>query len=118
MTRYIWILLAMSCLLPEFSAADADGPNFFRVVGVRKVDVLNLRSAPSAHAKQVGQIPPGSVCVRNLGCQGGLSFKEYSTLSASERSRRIKQNPRWCHVEFGGQSGWVHGRYLAEGVCP
>jgi hypothetical protein len=76
MTLYIWILLAISCLLPKFFAADADGPNFFRVVGVRKGDILNLRSAPSVRAENAGQIPPGSSCVRNLGCHGGLSFNE------------------------------------------
>lgn len=118
MTLYVWALLALSCLLPELSAAHADGPDFFRVIRVPKGDVLNLRSAPSARADKVGKIPPGSSCVRNLGCQGGLSFEEYSTISAPERARRIKQNPRWCHVEFRGQSGWVHGQYLAEGGCP
>jgi uncharacterized protein YgiM (DUF1202 family) len=117
-TPPVWFLLALSCLLPGFSSADADGPDFYRVVGVPKGDVLNLRSAPSAHADKVGQIHPGSSCVRNLGCQGGLSFKEYSTISDSERVRRIKQNPRWCHVEFRGQTGWVNGRYLVEGACP
>ena len=111
-------VLCVTCLLFPFAArADADGPDFFVVVGVADDDVLNIRADPGADAEQVGEIPPGAACVRNLGCRGGLSFEEFTTLSEEEKAERLKHNPRWCRVEFEGTIGWVAGRYLAEGSC-
>ncbi len=103
---------------PGPAAAEADGPDFYRVTGVRPNDVLNIRAAPAANAAKLGTIPPGGRCIRNLDCQGVLSFQEFSTLSQAEQARRLKQNPRWCRVEYQGITGWVAGRYLAEGGCP
>ena len=97
--------------------ADADGPDYYRVVGVAPDDVLNIRVEPSPHAEKIGEIPPNSDCVRNLGCQGGLTFEEYTTLTPAEQSARIAENPRWCRIEYQGATGWVAGAYLAEGDC-
>ena len=55
--------------------------------------------------------------MRNLGCQGGLTFQEFQTLNPAEQAERLKQNPRWCRIEYQGVTGWVAGRYLAEGGC-
>jgi uncharacterized protein YraI len=120
MQNTIGALLAMTILALGSGrvAADADGPDFYRVTGVSKGDVLNIRAAPEARAPKVGAIPPDGTCIRNLGCKGGLSFEEFSTLSQSEQAKRLKQNPRWCQVEYQGVTGWVAGRYLAEGSCP
>jgi uncharacterized protein YraI len=120
MQNTIGALLAMTILALGSGrvAADADGPDFYRVTGVSKGDVLNIRAAPEARAAKVGAIPPDGTCIRNLGCKGGLSFEEFSTLSQSEQAKRLKQNPRWCQVEYQGVTGWVAGRYLAEGSCP
>ena len=112
------LALAILALGPDLVAADADGPDFYRVTGVSKGDVLNIRAAPETRAAKVGAIPPDGACIRNLGCRGGLTFEEFSTLSKSEQTRRLKQNPRWCQVEYQGVTGWVAGRYLAEGSCP
>ena len=98
--------------------AEADGPDFYQVTKVAKGDVLNIRSAPNGHAQKVGEIPPDGTCLRNLGCQGGLSFKEYSSLSAPQRKLRLKQNPRWCKVEYHGITGWALGTFLAESGLP
>jgi uncharacterized protein YraI len=117
-TKTIALALIILALGPRPAAAEADGPDFSRVTGVRPNDVLNIRAAPAANAAKLGTIPPGRTCIRNLGCQGGLSFQEFSTLSKAEQARRLKQNPRWCHVEYQGITGWVAGRYLAEGGCP
>ena len=116
----IWALLAMAILVlgSGLVVADADGPDFYRVTGVSKSDVLNIRAAPEARAAKVGAIPPDGTCIRNLGCKGGLTFEEFSTLNKSEQTRRLKQNPRWCQVEYQGITGWVAGRYLTEGGCP
>jgi hypothetical protein len=116
--KRINLALIILMLGPGRATAEADGPDFYRVTGVRPGDVLNLRAAPKADAAKLGTIPPGGTCLRNLGCQGGLSFQEFSTLSKTAQARRLKQNPRWCRVEYQGITGWVAGRYLAEGSCP
>ncbi len=120
-TRNMIVLLPTMTILALGSGpvtADADGPDFYRVTRVSKGDVLNIRAAPEARAAKVGAIPPDGTCIRNLGCKGGLTFEEFSTLSQSEQAKRLKQNPRWCQVEYQGVTGWVAGRYLAEGSCP
>lgn len=98
--------------------AEADGPDFFRAKGVTAGDTLHIRSAPNAHARKLGEIPPDGTCLRNLGCQGGLSFKEFTELTPAQQAQRLRSNPRWCKVEYRGITGWVAGRYLAEGLCP
>jgi hypothetical protein len=97
--------------------AEADGPDFYAVAGVAVGDVLNIRMHPDPHAAKVGEIPPEGTCVRNLGCQGGLTFQEFTELSGEQKAERLKENPRWCKVEYQGTTGWVAGRYLTEGAC-
>jgi len=117
-TKPVSFALIILALGPGPAAADADGPDFYRVTGVGPDDVLNIRAVPKADAAKLGTIPPDGTCIRNLGCQGGLSFQEFSTLSKTEQAKRLKQNPRWCRIEYQGITGWVAGRYLAEGGCP
>jgi len=99
------------------AAGEADGPDFYAVAGVDAHDVLNVRSGPDPHAPKVGEIPPDGTCIRNLGCRGGLTFQEYTELSPAEQAKRLRESPRWCRVEYQGVTGWVAGRYLAEGNC-
>ena len=111
------VALTAVALTPGAAGAEADGPDFFRVIGVAADDVLNIRSEPRASGEKLGEIPPGAECVRNLGCQGGLNFEEYTTLTEEEKAARLRANPRWCRVEYEGVVGWAAGRYLAEGSC-
>jgi uncharacterized protein YraI len=97
--------------------ATADGPDHFVVQGVAANDVLNIRAGPSSTERKLGQIPSDGNCIRNLGCQGGLTYQEFSTLSAEQRQQRERVNPRWCRIEYLGVTGWVAGRYLGEGSC-
>lgn len=97
--------------------AEADGPDYYRVHGVAGNDVLNMRSEGHWRARKVGEIPPGAGCVRNLGCEGGLTMDEYMNRSKREQAAILKKRPRWCLVEYRGTRGWVSGRYLAEGSC-
>ena len=98
--------------------ATADGPDFYRVRGVSATSALSLRAEPSVQASRIGRIPPDAACLRNLGCQGGLTLEEFTTLSEADKKRRALENPRWCKVEYRGTVGWVAGRYLAEAPCP
>lgn len=104
-------------LVAGLTLAEADGPDFYAVRDVARGDVLNIRAEPSPHARKIGEIPPDGTCIRNLGCKGGLSLQELTELSPAEQERRRHQNPRWCKVEYRGITGWVAGRYLAEGEC-
>ncbi len=111
------IAIAALALDPGAALATADGPDFYEVTGIAANDMLNIRAEPDPHSEKIGEIPPDGTCVRNLGCQGGLTFKEFTELSPAEREKRLKAHPRWCKVEYEGITGWVAGRYLREGAC-
>ena len=97
--------------------ATADGPDHYRVHGVSPGRHLTLRAEPSTASAPVARIPANGICLRSLGCQGGLSFEEFATLSDEDRRRRAAEHPRWCKVDYRGTVGWVAGRYLAEVGC-
>lgn len=97
--------------------ATADGPDHYRVAGVGVGKHLNVRTEPDASSKTIGKIPDDASCIRNMGCQGGLSFEDFTQLPEADRKRRLNENPRWCKVEYRGVVGWVAGRYLAEDAC-
>ena len=111
--------LGTAALLAAAGAAlaTADGPDFYAVTGVADSDTLNIREAPDPHAAKVGEIPPDGTCIRNLGCKGGLTFQEFTELSEEQKAQRLRENPRWCRIEYRGITGWVAGRYLREGAC-
>jgi hypothetical protein len=112
-------LVVMALLLgPAAALADADGPDQFAVRGVEPGDALNIRAEPDARARKVGAIPHDGRCIRNLGCRGGLTFQEFTGLTPEQQQQRLRENPRWCRVEYRGVTGWVAGRFLAEGACP
>jgi SH3-like domain-containing protein len=65
-------------------------PPRYRVVGVRPDDMLNMRSAPTAKADIIGQIPPDAGGVRR------------SDICIGE----------WCQVAYAGRTGWVNRYFL------
>ncbi len=103
-------------IVPSISFSDASGPDFFRVTDVAADDVLNIRDNASASAQKVGEIPPDTDGIINLGCSGGLTFAEWEKATQAEREASIKQ--RWCQIDYFGTVGWVAARYLAEGTAP
>lgn len=94
--------------------ATADGPDYFQVRNVRSDDVLNMRIKPDWRSKKVGEIPFSGICLKNLGCVGGLTIDE-STLPEKEQNKIRKKRPIWCKVKYKNIVGWVSGRYIAEG---
>lgn len=108
------IALAQALITLSTAQAGADGPDHFAVTGVSQGDVLNMRAAPGARSAKVGVIPPNGACLRNLGCQEGLSLQDSTSLSSEQRRQRMRDAPRWCRIEYSGQQGWVAGRYLRE----
>ncbi len=97
--------------------AEADGPDHFRVIGIPSGKALEIHAAADTQSAVLGVIPGTATCLRNLGCQGGLSFEEFSTLSKEDQALKLAANPRWCKVEYQGTTGWVEGRNLGEGAC-
>jgi hypothetical protein len=118
MRQVLLVLLTGSILAgASIAAAEADGPDYWQVTGVDEDDVLNIREEPDPHSEKVGEIPPHGTCIRNLGCVGGLTFEEFTTLSDEQKKKIERERPRWCKVEYEGTIGWSAGRYLAEGYC-
>jgi len=111
--KLLLLLMTYSTVL----LAEADGSDYYRVQGVAAGDVLNIRTDASPKAQKIGAIPPQADCVKNLGCQGGLTMDEFSRLSKSERAALLKKRSCWCQVEYQGVKGWVSGHYLTEGHC-
>jgi len=97
--------------------ATADGPDHYRVSGLASGSGLVVRAEPALASTPVGSLPAAADCLRSLGCQGGLSYQEFATLSAAEKQQRAAANPRWCKISYQGITGWVEGRYLAESGC-
>ena len=97
--------------------ATADGPDFYGVRGVSPGRHVTLRAEPSTASAPLARISSNAACLRSLGCQGGLSFEEFTTLSDEAKRRRAAESPRWCKVDYRGTAGWVAGRYLAEDGC-
>lgn len=112
------IVLAVIMMLASTLAAraDADGPDYFQVTGVAEDDVLNIREAPEAGARKIGEIPWNGDQIQNLGCQGGMSFAEWEAATDAERAAAAQT--RWCKVSYRGVEGWAAGWFLAEGSYP
>lgn len=102
--------------LTALAFAQADGPDYFRITGLKKEDRVNIRRAPELDARIVGKIPKDADGIRNLGCKGGLTLKQWE--KASEARKKSAARERWCQIEHDGVKGWVLGRFLAEGAGP
>ncbi len=119
MKRLVWgIAVAVALGVTPVSSAHAvaDGPDYYRVVGVAADDVLNIRAEPSARSAKIGTIPHDGNGIRNRGCEGGLSIDDFA--KATEAQREAGRKTRWCQIEYRGVIGWVAGWYLGEGSEP
>lgn len=110
------VVFALGAIQFNLAQATADGPDFYKVQGAPDGGNLPLRATPAA-STQLGFIPVNAECVRNLGCQGGLTMQEFTSLSDTERAKRLAANPRWCKVTYQGLTGWVEGKFLTEAPC-
>jgi uncharacterized protein YraI len=99
MTRRIRLAVAASLALlsPAPVLATADGPDFYRVVGVAANDMLNLRRGPGTSFETIVGLPNG---------------REVDLLS-----RETHGGTQWCLValrETPQLQGFVACRYLGE----
>lgn len=88
-------LLALAMAFQAAPAlATADGPDFYRVVGVASDDMLNLRRGPGTNYETIVGLPPG---------------RELNLLS--------REGNGWCLValrEAPQLQGYVSCRYIGE----
>ncbi len=110
------ILAAASVMSTAPVRAEADGPDFYRVTGVSAGGVLNVRAGPGLAHPTIGSLPYDADGIRNLGCEGGLTFAQWQAVTPAEREAGRKQ--RWCRIEHGDTVGWAAGWHLAEGSAP
>lgn len=99
-------------IVPTMAWAEADGPDFYKITGVKAGAAIALRAGPATAERRIGVVPHDAVGLRNLGCQGGMSFAEWE--KASERERERAKYRRWCKVDYQGRVGWLAGRFLIE----
>lgn len=106
-------VLAASLAFCGPAAADADGPDAWRVLGVAPDDVLNARMGPGTRYKVIGTFAHDARGLRQITCVPLLSGGIYYTLTETERANLP---PRWCLVQSRDHSvkGWVSQRYLVE----
>jgi hypothetical protein len=109
-------LVAATMMTATEARAEADGPDFLRVTGVREGSVLNVRSGPGFDHPTVGSLSFDADGLRNLGCEGGPTFAEWEAASPAEREAARKR--RWCRIEHAGTVGWAAGWHLGEGSAP
>ena len=106
-------LVVLVCFASSPGFATADGPDFYRVVGVATNNVLNIRTRPNTSGTVIGAIPHDADGIANFGCIGGLTLTEFQVATATERAAARKT--RWCKVGYDWTIGWVAGWFLAEG---
>lgn len=114
--RNLCLVAGVALCLPAVARSEADGPDYFAVSGVAPGSVLNFRSGPSVDADRIGRIPADADGLRNLGCEGGMSFGAWQ--QATDAERAAASRTRWCRVEYDGMTGWVAGWFLAESPAP
>ncbi len=99
------------------SYAEADGPDYWKVGNTASVDQLKIHDGPDESSRIVGELPQDANCLKNLGCQGGLTLEEYNQLNEQQQKATLKSNPRWCKIEFQDVLGWVASGSLIEDGC-
>lgn len=99
------------------SYAEADGPDYWKVNPVASVDQLKIHEEPEETSRIMGELPPDANCLKNLGCQGGITLEEFNRLDEHRQESTLKSRPRWCKIEFQDVLGWVAAGSLAEDGC-
>ena len=115
-------LVRLSCILviaaiPSLAMAEADGPDHYKVDGLKPGAALVLHRDKGPNSDILGYMPHDARKLKSLGCKGGLTLQQWSNTSPEEREK--SKDLRWCKITykaFDGRSitGWVNSRYLRE----
>ncbi|MBS0287698.1 MAG: DUF1311 domain-containing protein [Proteobacteria bacterium] len=90
--------------------ATADGPDFFK----NKDDVLEIKvfELPEVTSKHLESLKAPILGLRNLGCKGSVSFKDWQNLNEEQKSK--VKNDIWCKIAYHEIEGWVQNKDLTE----
>jgi hypothetical protein len=102
--------------LPIVAAADADGPDFWRVVDAPSGASLILRAGPGPEHRAVGAVGADADGAVNFGCVGALTHAQWQAADAAERDAATAA--RWCRIGHQRMIGWAPGAHLTEGAGP
>lgn len=105
------VFLACVTLSGGPAAADADGPDAWRVVDVAPDDALNARMGPGTRYTVIGTFAHDARGLLQITCVPLLSGGIYYSLTQAERENLP---PRWCLMQSPDFSvkGWVSQRYI------
>jgi len=110
-------IFVIVCLIVSSIFAIADGPDFYAIKGIAVGHHLNLREKPTTKSEPVAYIPHDAECLKNLGCKGGVSLRDFEKLTKKEIEIKLKNSKRWCKIEYKSKIGWVYGKFLEEKSC-
>jgi len=101
-----WMMGMISgIMLPVGVLADADGPDFFRIEGIGRDEVVCLRKEHNLTSSAIAAIPYGTRCLENLG-----SFPEGDWIPPGTRV--------WQKVNYAGRKGWIpSGTFVEDHDC-
>lgn len=108
------MLLVGTSLLGNPASAQESEPRYWDVSGVAPEDSLIVHSGGSVQSPVVGLLPADAICLKNLGCRGGLTQKEYQSMNEEQRQAVLRKRPRWCQISFGNRRGWVAQKFLVQ----
>ncbi|WP_372803558.1 SH3 domain-containing protein [Paracoccus seriniphilus] len=110
--------LALSCaavLAAPMARAEIDGhgPDAWRVTGVARDDVLNMRMGPGTEYLVIDSLPPDARGLEQITCVPLLIPSIYHRLTDAQRENLP---PRWCLMRSSdfSKAGWVAQRFLME----
>ena len=101
-----------STLTPSPTAPSTGGsalPGRVKVTGVNTG--LILREGPNGQSAELGEVPAGTTNLSILSCQPTIDASAWATASAARK--RVLLAGSWCSLTYGGQTGFVAGRFLA-----
>ncbi len=88
-------MLRLAVLLVLVPSAALAAPDTYRVVGVARGDMLNIRERPDPESDLIGQIPHDGRRIRGFGCTDDT-----------------ENGTAWCRVKHGAVVGWVRQKFV------
>jgi hypothetical protein len=94
-------MLMLILVSVRFISADADGPDYFAVSGIRKDELVCMHKKPDFRSPSVAAIPHGTRCLENLATvpQGDMVPPDTDV---------------WYKVEYFGKKGWIPASRISE----
>jgi len=86
----------------------------WRVTGVARHDMLNVRAGPSARYPALQQLRPRARRLEKVACVPTFRRRQLNQLPYRMRER-LRAMPTWCLISRDGrQLGWVNAQFLGR----